>query len=56
MIALAFENHRRNDFKPYLLRSTNAGRSWTSIAANLPVRGSVYAIAGPAIWRLTPQR
>ncbi len=41
----AFNNHKRGDFKPYLLKSTDLGKSWTSIAANLPERGSVYAIA-----------
>jgi photosystem II stability/assembly factor-like uncharacterized protein len=41
----AFNNHKRGDFKPYLLKSTDKGRSWTSIAANLPERGSVYCIA-----------
>lgn len=41
----AFNNHKNGDFKPYLLKSTNLGRSWQSIANNLPERGSVYAIA-----------
>jgi photosystem II stability/assembly factor-like uncharacterized protein len=41
----AFENHQNADFKPYLLKSTNAGRTWTSIKGNLPANGSVWAIA-----------
>ncbi|MCB0846097.1 MAG: glycosyl hydrolase, partial [Bacteroidetes bacterium] len=41
----AFNNHKNGDFKPYLLKSTDQGRSWTSIASDLPERGSVYAIA-----------
>src|SRR5262249_28649873 len=32
-------------FKPYLLKSTDAGRTWTSIAGDLPERGTVYSIA-----------
>ncbi|MDQ3181393.1 MAG: glycosyl hydrolase, partial [Acidobacteriota bacterium] len=40
-----FNNHQNGDFKPYLLKSTDTGKTWTSIAANLPVRGSLYAIA-----------
>lgn len=40
----AFNNHKNGDFKPYLLKSTDAGKSWTSIAADLPKRGSVYTI------------
>ena len=39
-----FNNHQNGDFKPYLLKSVDAGKSWTSIAGNLPPRGSLYAI------------
>ena len=28
----AFENHKNEDFKPYLLKSVDAGKTWTSIA------------------------
>ncbi len=41
----AFNNHKRGDFKPYLMKSSDQGTTWTSIAGNLPERGSVYAIA-----------
>ncbi|MEL6674192.1 MAG: glycosyl hydrolase [Bacteroidota bacterium] len=41
----AFNNHKNGDFKPYLLKSTDRGQSWTSVASNLPERGSVYCIA-----------
>jgi photosystem II stability/assembly factor-like uncharacterized protein len=41
----AIENHQNADFNPYLLKSINAGRSWTSISSNLPKNGSVWAIA-----------
>ena len=41
----AVENHQNGDFAPYLLKSTDAGRSWTSINGDLPRRGSTYAIA-----------
>lgn len=41
----AFNNHKRGDFKPYVLKSTDQGRTWTSIGANLPERGSVYSLA-----------
>ena len=41
----AFNNHKNGDFKPYLLVSNDKGTSWTSIAGNLPARGSVYSIA-----------
>jgi photosystem II stability/assembly factor-like uncharacterized protein len=42
---VAFENHQNADFKPYLLKTTDAGRTWTSISANLPKNGPVWAIA-----------
>jgi photosystem II stability/assembly factor-like uncharacterized protein len=41
----AFDNHKMGDFAPYLLKSTDAGGSWTSIVGDLPGRGSVLAIA-----------
>jgi photosystem II stability/assembly factor-like uncharacterized protein len=41
----SFDNHKNGDFKPYLLKSTDAGKSWTSIASNLPANGPVLAIA-----------
>ncbi len=40
-----FNNHKNGDFKPYILKTTNGGKSWTSIANNLPERGSLYALA-----------
>jgi photosystem II stability/assembly factor-like uncharacterized protein len=41
----AFDNHQNADFHPYLLRSGDAGRSWTSVSGNLPARGTVYSVA-----------
>jgi photosystem II stability/assembly factor-like uncharacterized protein len=40
----AFDNHKAGDFKPYVLKSSDLGRNWTNITANLPERGSVYAV------------
>lgn len=39
-----FNNHRSGDFKPYVMKSTDKGKTWTSISSNLPERGSVYCI------------
>lgn len=39
-----FDNHRNNDFKPYMLKSTDYGAHWTSITGNLPAGGSVQVI------------
>lgn len=44
VVFAVFNNHRSGDFKPYLLKSTNKGKTWYSIAGNLPERGSVYCI------------
>ncbi|MES1240434.1 MAG: glycosyl hydrolase [Acidobacteriota bacterium] len=44
-IYAAFDNHKRGDFKPYALKSTDMGKTWTSIAGDLPDRGTVYALA-----------
>ncbi len=41
----AFDNHKMGDFKPYVLKSTDRGRTWSSITSNLPERGTVYALA-----------
>jgi len=44
-VYVAIENHQNADFKPYLFKSADAGRTWTSIKNNLPANGSVWAIA-----------
>ncbi|MCK7590976.1 glycosyl hydrolase [Subsaxibacter sp. CAU 1640] len=43
VIYAAFNHHKYGDFKPYLLKSSDKGRTWTNISGNLPERGSVYA-------------
>lgn len=45
VVYAAFNNHKNGDFKPYVVKSTDKGKSWVSITANLPKRGSVYSIA-----------
>lgn len=40
-----FDRHKMGDFKPYILRSTDLGRTWASVAGELPENGSVYALA-----------
>jgi len=41
----AFDNHKNEDFRPYLLKSTDRGKTWTSIAGDLPENGPVLAFA-----------
>jgi photosystem II stability/assembly factor-like uncharacterized protein len=45
VVFACFNNHRNGDFKPYLVKSSDKGKTWTSISNNLPERGSVYCIA-----------
>lgn len=40
-----FDNHRSNDFHPYVLKSTDGGGSWRNITNNLPDFGGVRAFA-----------
>jgi hypothetical protein len=39
---VAFDNHRRQDFKPYVYLTTDFGRTFRSIAANLPSDGTHF--------------
>ena len=40
----SFDNHKAGDFKPYIARSTDLGRTWTLITGDLPERGTVYVV------------
>jgi len=44
-VFVAVNNHKRGDFKPYIVKSTDRGKTWTSISKTLPERGSVYTLA-----------
>lgn len=41
----ACHNLHEGDYKPYLLKTTDGGKTWISINANLPATGSTYTIA-----------
>ena len=43
VVYAAFDNHKNSDFKPYLLKSADGGKTWASIAGNLPENGPVLA-------------
>ena len=45
VVFACFNNHKNGDFLPYVYKSTDKGMTWKSITANLPKRGSTYAIA-----------
>jgi photosystem II stability/assembly factor-like uncharacterized protein len=38
------DNHKRGDYKPYVLKTENRGRSWTLISNDLPERGTAHTI------------
>jgi len=42
---VCFNHHRYGDFKPYVLKTTDGGNTWSKIQSDLPERGSVYSIA-----------
>jgi photosystem II stability/assembly factor-like uncharacterized protein len=41
-VYVALDNHKYGDFSPYLVKSTDRGRSWQSISGNLPDRTLVW--------------
>jgi photosystem II stability/assembly factor-like uncharacterized protein len=43
-VYIALDNHKYGDFAPYLLRSTNNGRSWQSLSDTLPEDQQVWRI------------
>jgi len=45
VVYATFDNHKSGDFKPYVLKSGDRGRTWTPIAGDLPSRGNVWTIA-----------
>jgi photosystem II stability/assembly factor-like uncharacterized protein len=49
LVYAAFDNHKNGDFAPYLLKSTDSGKSWTSIKGDLPENGPVLSLAEDAV-------
>ena len=41
----ALNNWQRGDYKPYVVKSTDRGRTWTNISGDLPDKHDVWAIA-----------
>ncbi|HCE57261.1 MAG TPA: glycosyl hydrolase [Prolixibacteraceae bacterium] len=44
VVYAAFNGIQSDDFKPYIFKSTDKGKTWTSIAGNLPENGTVHTI------------
>ncbi len=43
-VYVVLDNHKYGDFKPYVFKSTNKGKSWKSITGNLPDKTLVWRI------------
>ncbi|MEO1729593.1 MAG: glycosyl hydrolase [Pseudomonadota bacterium] len=43
-VYVALDNHKYGDYKPYLLKSTNRGRTWTSIVGDIPDKHLMWRI------------
>ena len=41
---LTFDGHRSDNFKPYVFKTSDFGKTWTNISAYLPDGGPVYVI------------
>ncbi|MFZ9613780.1 MAG: glycosyl hydrolase, partial [Crocinitomicaceae bacterium] len=44
VVYAVFNPQRSGDFKPYVLKSMDKGKTWTNITNNLPVRGNSYCL------------
>ncbi|PKL84256.1 MAG: glycosyl hydrolase [Ignavibacteriae bacterium HGW-Ignavibacteriae-3] len=44
IVFASFDNILRDDFKPYLLKSTDKGKTWKSIAGNLPANETIHCV------------
>ncbi len=49
VVYATFNNHLRDDFRPYVLRSEDKGRSWEACAAGLPANGPAWTIAQDSV-------
>jgi photosystem II stability/assembly factor-like uncharacterized protein len=41
---VALDNHRNDDWKPYLFKTSDMGRTWTNVTGNLPSDGNINAL------------
>jgi photosystem II stability/assembly factor-like uncharacterized protein len=44
VVYASFNNMLSDDFKPYILKSTDKGKTWTSITKGLPENGTIHTI------------
>ena len=41
---VALDAHREDDWAPYLYKTTDYGKTWTNVTANLPAKGNINAL------------
>jgi photosystem II stability/assembly factor-like uncharacterized protein len=41
---VALDNHRNNDFRPYLYKTNDYGKTWTSVTGDLPAKGNINGL------------
>ena len=41
---VALDNHRNDDWKPYLFKTTDYGKTWSNVTGNLPAKGNINAL------------
>ncbi len=44
VVYATFDNLKNDDFKPYVFKSSDKGKTWISISGNLPENGTVHTI------------
>ncbi|MCA1632193.1 MAG: hypothetical protein LC802_00390 [Acidobacteria bacterium] len=44
LVYASFDRHMLDDFRPYLYKTTDAGRTWQNIAGNLPSKAYVWVV------------
>jgi photosystem II stability/assembly factor-like uncharacterized protein len=50
-VFVAIDRHRNDDLAPYLFRSTDNGKSWVSLAGDLPSTGPVHVVRADPVNR-----
>jgi photosystem II stability/assembly factor-like uncharacterized protein len=45
VVYVALNNWQRGDYKPYVVKSSDRGRTWTNISGNLPAKHDVWSLA-----------
>ncbi len=43
-VFVSLNNWQRGDYKPYIVKSTDRGKTWTNISGNLPDRHDVWSV------------